>query len=231
MKGPERDDRPRWLLMIHQLPAQPAYLRVKVWRSLQSLGAVTLKNAVYVLPATEQTQEDFQWVLRELAEGGGDGLICEARCVDGLSDQDIRNLFNAARDADYDAIAKAARALDAALAEDSSARTRADARTRLARLKAEAARLAEIDFFGASGNEILEGLLRTLADRLDDEAEAKEMRSEAAVAAESWKGRVWVTREGVHVDRIASAWLIRRFIDPEARFKFVPARDYRPEPG
>ena len=58
----------RWLLLIHQLPAKPAYLRVKVWRRLQTLGAVAVKNAVYALPASEQAQEDFEWLLREIGE-------------------------------------------------------------------------------------------------------------------------------------------------------------------
>ena len=66
----------RWLLLIHQLPAKPAYLRVKVWRRLQALGAVTLKNSVYVLPANEQTQEDFEWLLQEIVKDGGEALVC-----------------------------------------------------------------------------------------------------------------------------------------------------------
>ena len=73
----------RWLLLIHQLPAKPAYLRVKVWRRLRALGAVAVKNAVYALPANEQTQEDFEWVLKEITEGGGEALICEAQLIDG----------------------------------------------------------------------------------------------------------------------------------------------------
>jgi hypothetical protein len=68
----------RWLL-IHQLPAKPAYFRVKIWRRLQSLGAVAVKNAVYALPANELTQEDFNWLLKEIVEGGGEAMICEAR--------------------------------------------------------------------------------------------------------------------------------------------------------
>src|SRR5215472_13103375 len=91
----------RWLLLIHQLPAKPAYLRVKIWRRLQALGAVTVKNSVYVLPASERTQEDLEWVLKEVLGGGGEGMICEARLVDGLSDDEIRGLFNAAREQDY----------------------------------------------------------------------------------------------------------------------------------
>ena len=105
----------RWLLLIHQLPAKPAYRRVKVWRRLQALGAVAIKNAVYALPSSEQSQEDFEWLVKEIVEAGGDALICEARLVDGLSDGDVRALFEAARDADYAVIAEEARALTTTL--------------------------------------------------------------------------------------------------------------------
>ena len=81
----------RWLLLIHQLPAKPAYLRVKVWRRLRALGAVAVKNAVYALPANEQTQEDFEWLLKEITEGGGEAMICEA-LTDGVSDREVRSL-------------------------------------------------------------------------------------------------------------------------------------------
>src|SRR3954447_11628521 len=109
----------RWLMLLHQLPAKPAYFRVKIWRRLQALGAVTVKNSVYVLPASEQTQEDFEWLLKEVVEGGGEGMICEARLVDGLSDTDVRDLFNKARTAEYEAVMKDAQALARALdAED-----------------------------------------------------------------------------------------------------------------
>src|SRR5919106_6979654 len=84
----------RWLLLIHQLPAKPAYFRVKIWRRLQALGAVAVKNAVYALPAGEQAQEDFEWLLREVTEGGGEAFLCEARLIEGLSDQEVRALFN-----------------------------------------------------------------------------------------------------------------------------------------
>src|SRR5438270_253303 len=95
-----------WLLLAHQLPPKPAYLRVKIWRRMQGIGAISLKNGVYVLPASEQAREDFQWLLREIERGGGDGVICEARLVDGMSDQQLRGLFDAARDAVYAEITK-----------------------------------------------------------------------------------------------------------------------------
>jgi hypothetical protein len=220
-----------WLLLVHQLPPKPAYLRVKVWRRLQALGAVTVKNSVYVLPAGEHTQEDFEWTLKEVVEGGGEGMICEARLVDGLSDQDIRELFNQARETDYDAIARSARELEATLTGDSTTASRAEAKARLAKLKAEAARVGEIDFFGANGRETVDGLIGALVAQLreDEPMDTSQGETPQTSGTKALKGRVWVTRQGLHVDRIASAWLIRRFIDPQSRFKFVPAKGYVPQ--
>src|SRR6516225_5042127 len=99
-----------WLLLIHQIPPKPDYLRVKIWRRMQRVGAVAVKNSVYVLPKNEETLEDFQWILGEIVEGGGKGSICEAGFVEGLSDSDIEEIFRSTRDADYSAIAEEARA-------------------------------------------------------------------------------------------------------------------------
>jgi hypothetical protein len=226
----ESDASARWLLLIHQLPPKPAYNRVKVWRRLQALGAVTVKNSVYVLPAAEGTQEDFEWLLKEILELGGEGMICEARLVDGLSDDDVRGLFNAARAKDYDAVARDAQALAAALDGPEAAQISADARGKITRLRAELARVASLDFFGADGREKAEGLLAGLEARIQ-EATMQEDEAPRATPPDALKGHVWVTRKGVHIDRIACAWLVRRFIDPDAQFKFVPAKGYVPKPG
>src|SRR6185437_14469181 len=221
----------RWLLLVHQLPSKPAYFRVKVWRRLQALGAVAVKNSVYALPAGEQTQEDFEWLLREIVEGGGEGLICEARLIDGLSDEQVHGVFNHAREADYDALANDLRAFAETLADGEG--KPGDPQIRLGRLRARLGQIAVLDFFGANGRETVEGLLGALETRLrDKEADMEKDEAPHVVAGpESLKGRLWVTRQGVYVDRIASAWLIQRFIDPEARFKFVSAKGYEPEPG
>jgi hypothetical protein len=218
---PEPD---RWLLLIHQLPAKPAYFRVKVWRRLQALGAVTVKNAVYALPAGEQAQEDFEWLLKEITDGGGEGMICEARLLDGLSDDDVRALFNQARAQDYAEVSKDARALAAALAADAGSLPKAEARTRILRLRAELERVVAIDFFDADGRAAAEGLLKAIETKLCKEeavAETVQAQEPAATGLGDLKGRVWVTRKGVYVDRIA----------PDATFKFVPAKGYAPEPG
>jgi len=220
-----------WLLLIHQLPAKPAYLRVKIWRRLQDIGAVAVKNAVHALPMNEETQEDFEWLLREIHEGGGEAFVCEARLIDGLSDEEVRTLFDRARDADYSELAKEAQGLAKSLRRKGAGNTAAELRVQIARLRKRLAEIAAIDFFGAIGRETAEGLLRGLEAQLDkDEPVAGKTKTEPNLA-ETLRNRVWVTRQGVYADRIASAWLIRRFIDPEARFKFVSGKGYRPQEG
>src|SRR5260370_35704124 len=90
-----------WLLLIHQIPAKPAYLRVKVWRRLQGIGAIAVKNAVHVLPMNEETREDFEWLLREIEQGGGEAFVCEARLIVGLSDPQFRPLIDPTRPPAY----------------------------------------------------------------------------------------------------------------------------------
>jgi hypothetical protein len=203
-----------WLLLIHQLPPKPAYLRVKVWRRLQGLGAVAIRSSVYALPASEQALEDFMWLLREITDGGGEASISEAHFVGGLDDAAVRGLFDAAREADYRALAEEAREVAREAPEELA--------PKVARLRRRLAEIVAIDFFGAPGREAAEALVAALGP-----ASAGASAGPAPVG----RGRVWVTRQGVGVDRIASAWLIRRFIDPEARFRFVPARGHLPEPG
>ncbi len=225
-----RATRARWLLLIHQIPPKPGYLRVKVWRRLLRLGAVGLKNSVYALPRSDQAREDFEWVRREIVTGGGDATVCEARLVEGLSDGDVEALFHAARSADYEELAKDARRLLESLARSpqAAAELRAQVRTELGRLQRRLGEISAIDFFGAPAREAVEGLVEELEEKL--QAEDPAARSPSQVA-EKPHGRTWVTRKGVHIDRIACAWLVRRFLDPEATFEFVQARGYRARPG
>src|SRR5579859_97871 len=104
----ESNEKP-WLLLIHNLPPKPDYFRVKIWRRLQRIGAVAIKNSVYAMPRTDQTLEDLQWTLREIKEGGGDASICEAGFLEGLSNDQVEALFHAARDADYAALTEEAK--------------------------------------------------------------------------------------------------------------------------
>ncbi|WP_174551893.1 chromate resistance protein ChrB domain-containing protein [Sinorhizobium saheli] len=222
----------RWLLLIHQLPSKPAYFRVKVWRRLQRIGAVAVKSTVYALPANAETQEDFEWLLKEIVEGGGEAMVCEARLIDGLSDAQAHALFDAARDEDYETIADEARTLSARLEAAASAEERAEIRTQVGRLRKRLADIATIDFFGATGRLSAESLIAELESRLTEEMDmADEHPRTTPLTAADLKGRIWVTRKGVHVDRIACSWLIRRFIDPDAAIRFVPGKGYVPNSG
>jgi hypothetical protein len=222
----------RWLLLIHQLPTKPAYFRVKIWRRLQGIGAVAVKSTVYALPANAETQEDFEWLLKEIVEGGGEAMVCEARLIDGLSDAQARALFDTARDEDFEAVAKEARALstklDAAVTQEETAEVRVQVR----RLRKRLADVVAIDFFEATGRLSAESLVAKLEARIAEEKQmAKEQPQTASHAITDLKGRTWVTRRGVHVDRIACTWLIRRFIDPDAVIRFVPGKGYVPKEG
>ena len=148
----------RWLLLIHQIPPKPDYLRVKVRRRLHRLGAVLLKDSVYLLPDTEEALEDFEWLAREIRGDGGEAMIGVVEFLAGITDEELDALLGG----------------------------------------------AEADQGVPPG---------------------------ARVPEQVEPGRTWVTRRGVQVDRIASGWLIRRFIDASSHFKFVPARGYQPRPG
>src|ERR1700737_2198539 len=144
---------PGWLLLIHQIPPKPSYFRVKIWRRLQRLGAVGIKNSVYALPSSDQALEDFNWVLREIVEGGGDASLVEARLVEGLSDDQLKEMFRAARDADYQEIADEARELARVLPRKGQLgdERRVELEAQLTRLQKKAAEIAAVDFFDSRG--------------------------------------------------------------------------------
>jgi hypothetical protein len=223
------DERAPWLLLIHQIPPAPSYLRVKIGRRLQGLGALLVKNSVYVLPASDEALEDFQWVRREIVAGKGEAWVCQTRFVEGLTDAAVSELFRSAREADYSVLAREARKLQERLSRPRKGKSvREQAASTLLRLRKRLDELRAIDFFGADGRETVEGLLAAVESSLRPPPAAEAANGPPASPV---RGRTWVTRSDVHVDRIASAWLIRRFIDPDARFKFVPGRDYAPAPG
>lgn len=221
---------PEWLVLVHQIPPKPAYLRVKIGRRLARIGSVALKNSVYLLPSQEGCQEDFQWVLREVRGCGGDATLLRAQVVEGLSPAEVQALFTAEREREYGELLEQARQLQAQA--EAEADPAADAAWRslegdLARIEKRFEEAASRDFFGALGREAIAGLLEEIRKRL-----TPDLAPVSAPIAQPmvYRNRVWVTRRGVHVDRIASAWLIRRFIDESATFKFVASKQYEPEP-
>ena len=202
-----------WYLLIHQLPPEPLYLRAKVRQRLARVGAVALKNAVYALPRREECREDLEWIAEEAVAGGGEAYVCEARFLRSRTDSALVERFRAERNADYEALAETIEGPAAPAEEEPAAR--------LARGRKRFEEIARIDFFGAPARGRVERLLAGLDDAARRKGAAKTDRRGRLT------GRVWATRPGVQVDRIASAWLVRRFIDPKARLRFVDPKEPR----
>lgn len=220
------ETRKTWLLLIHQIPPKPDYLRVKIWRRLHQVGSVAVKQSVYVLPQSDQALEDFNWILKEITEGGGDGSISEAVFLGGLSDAQVVALFQGARGADYEKIIEEARAVADNLSGDSSGGNDGSSKQRshFSRLRRRFEEVAAIDFFDAPGAGAAEGALADLAARI---LGAVQQPRQVFPPIPELKGRTWVTRKGLYVDRIACAWLVRRFVDPNASFRFVSRKAYQ----
>ena len=224
------DDSKKWLLLIHQLPPKPKALRVRIWRRLQQVGAVAIKQSVYALPLSEHSREDLSWILKEIIEGGGDGSISEARFLEGLTDEQVVDSFHAARQSDYRKIIQEGNEL---LTEWSSGRSDPQAPAlkgpaQVARLRRRLDEVLAIDFFQTPERGIAEALLQELAAQVSGGPPSAPVGREEVG---SLQGRTWVTRRNLFVDRLACGWLIRRFIDHEAVFKFVRGPQYAPQPG
>jgi hypothetical protein len=199
---------PKWLLLIHQIPPKPDYARVKIRRRLQSIGAVPLKRTVYALPASDQSREDFEWLAREISDLGGEATICEGSFLEPETGTRLIAAQRAERSREYGEIAASAQ------------RESGD----VDRLKRRLALVSGVDHFEAQGRADAEAAIMAL--------EQKKAGADHAESPEGeMQGRTWVTRVGVHVDRISSAWLIKRFIDRDARFRFVAPKGFRPDAG
>ena len=214
------------LLLLVGVPPTPSSLRVRVWRRLRSLGAVPLKRSAYLLPDTPDRYEDFQWLAQEIRREGGDATLIRVQQIENLSTDDVRRLFHEPRNQDYRKLAVRYRRVLQALDRKSAAASRRvqDEITRLAR---DHRRIRDVDFFDAPGGAEIERLEEAVTMRNRRPETARDDRPALDLA--SLRGRRWVTRPRPHIDRIASAWLIKRFIDPEAEFVFAPPAQFPPE--
>ncbi|HEY0158637.1 MAG TPA: chromate resistance protein ChrB domain-containing protein [Thermoanaerobaculia bacterium] len=214
---------PRWLILVHRIPPRPLYLRAKIRQRLAAVGAVAVKNAVYLLPHGSDALEDLQWVAQEITAGGGDAHLFEGDFVDGVAGEAAVAQFNETRDADYEAIAADAHAAMKSARSAAAAGELAAAHARLAKRLDDVRR---IDFFTAPARAQAEEAVAAIEARLqkDRKEETRMLKANPEL-----RGKTWVTRPGVKIDRMASAWFIRRFIDPKARFRFADPRAERRE--
>jgi len=217
---------PSLLLLLVGLPPTPSSLRVRIWRRLRSLGAVPLKRSAYLLPDTPERYEDFQWLAQEIQREGGDATLLRVAQVENLGTADVLRLFHEPRDHDYRQLAARYRKLLQGLDRKSAAAS-ARVHEELTRLTKDHQRLRDIDFFGAPGGAEVRRLEEAIAMRTRRPESVRRVEPPApALDLGKLRGRRWVTRPRPHVDRIASAWLIKRFIDAEAQFVFAPPAEF-----
>ena len=216
-----------WLLFVHQLPPTPSNLRVQTWRRLQQVGAIPRKQSVYVLPDTPSTREDFEWLATEVKAAGGDAEVFVATTPDNWASDALVEEFRRVR---QDAYATLADELERALLRVGGSKRRGKRAPSVNRLRdvfrQRLAALERIDFFGSAGRDRALQLLAEFESRSDARRRTPgdSVAPRTASSREDYQGRLWVTRPRPGVDRMASAWLIRRFIDPQARFAFAADR-------
>ncbi len=212
------------LLLLVGVPPTPSSLRVRVWRRLRSLGAVPLKRSAYLLPDTPERYEDFQWLAQEIQRDGGDATLVRVQQIENVTPAEVLRFFQEPRDTDYKALAVRYRRLLQGL-ERASKSPSARAQDELARLAKDHQRVRDIDFFDAPGGAEVRRLEEAIAMRMR-RPESARREEPATLDLTALRGRRWVTRPRPHVDRVASAWLIQRFIDPEAQFVFAPPAEF-----
>ena len=221
-----------WVLLVHELPPRPTRFRVRVWRQLQKLGALALKNSVYVLPFREKTHEAFQWLRQEIESAGGEASVFRADAIEGADDGELMERFTRERNQEYARLTARLKSLADAFRhrsrkENNPARRAKSLETELERLGEELERIRGIDFFGSPNGAAATATwerCRALAHRTPEDRSgmsvARKGSSRGTVLGQ-FRGQRWVTRRDVGIDRLACAWLIRKFVDPRARFEFV----------
>jgi len=214
-----------FMLLLVGLPPHPSSLRVRVWRRLRSMGAVPLKRSAYLLPDTAERYEDFQWLAQEIERDGGEATLIRVQQIENVSPGEVLRLFHEPRDHDYKQLATRYRKLLQELERAKTDAARARLHEDIARLAKDHQRIRDIDFLDAPGGAEVRRLQEAIAMR-SRHPETPRREEPATLDLTKLRGRRWVTRPRPHIDRIASAWLIKRFIDPDATFIFAPPEEF-----
>jgi hypothetical protein len=209
-----------WLVFSYSLPSKgQSSPRVALWRRLRRLGAIALTGGSHVLPAREEDLEAFQWLAEEVQQAKGEALVMRVEQFEGLTDADLIERFRRARAQDYAALDAKAVALQDHLKAERKPEGRSRLRERLERLRRQHADIARIDFFDAPEGSLVASHLARIAQALATGEASLAVVGPAAIQA--YRDRRWVTRPRPHVDRLASIWLIRRFINPAAVIRYA----------
>lgn len=222
-----------WLLLIHQIPAKPTYFRAKIWRRLQQIGAVPVKQAAYAMPKTDQAYEDLTWIAKEIIQGGGEAILLEARFREGMEDEQVINLFREARKRDYEKVVAEANDLLSHYRQNDSGLSAnfLEYKSGMAKLHKAFAAITAIDFFPGPEQAAVEATLADMETIMREKNVGAGAPPPKTVDTTAFQGKTWVTRANVYVDRMASAWLIQRYIDPDVSFRFVANVHFAPGPN
>src|SRR5262245_28389289 len=217
----------RWLTLLTTLPPTPTRHRVGVWRKLQRMGAVRLRGSAWLLPETPETAARFQWLVQEIQSVRGEATLLHVDRVGTTSDEEVVQLFHEARAPEYQAVLRACREVLSQIDRHRSDRraSLAPLRAKLDGLKRELDRIRAIDYLDAPAGQRARAVWETAAKRLravETRPPASSRRQRGSLPP---RGGTWVTRPRPHIDRIASAWLIKRFYDADAKFAFADAAD------
>jgi hypothetical protein len=205
-----------WLLLLFRLPSSRASQRVEVWRKLRRYGTLALRSSGHVLPNTPANQEKLEWLARSIRAYKGQASVVQVQVFDDLPDVRLRQLFIESRSQDYQRLLRTAKKLLAIPPVRRPA-------SRLTKLRRQFQEVAAIDFF----DNPLRSRLEMLMARADNAPAAPVGRSGKGKAS-TYRNRVWITRPRPGIDRVSSAWLIRKYIDPRARFVFASDPDAHP---
>jgi hypothetical protein len=205
-----------WLFLLFNLPAKQSSGRVKVWRRLKKFGAIQLKTSTYVLPDEPVQYERFQWLAKEIVDTGGEATLVRVKDIEGMPHAAIVALFNEARAREYDELSEPLNLL----IKDSKARKQSpdNFSNQLQKLRQRYQETRDIDYFQSSRGEDLQRLLQK-AEALESPKKRPEPTTRLRV--EDYRDKMWLTRPRPEIDRVGSAWLIHKFIDPNAKFVFA----------
>jgi len=218
----------KWLFLVHQVHTPNSRERVKVWRAIKKTGAILYRNSVYVLPYSKERLEDFQWVCQQINDSQGDASVFLSNAQNRKEDGVMQKLFAKAREEEYAEVLSSAERLRNRM---NLASRRKEITNRLQKsFSREAGQLREmfeeirkVDFFQKFPlKRVLQVFIEIdawLASADQRESAASPVRSHSVKA---FQKKIWTTRADIHIDRLCSAWLIRRFVDPFARFVFAP---------
>jgi hypothetical protein len=213
-----------WIVFSYSLSsAGRSSARVAVWRRLRTLGAVSPKGGIHVLPERDECAEGFQWLAQEVERAKGEALLMRVERFEGMSDAQLVALFQQARREDYAALGERVTELERTLARSRRRDPKDDASLRelLARLRQEHGEIARIDFFGSPAGAVLTSRFLKIEEALA--AHRPERVRVARVSLSSYRHTRWVTRPEPYVDRLACAWLIRRFVNAHAEIRYSTA--------